>query len=196
MGGQLGQLMFGTPADVPDVNRRDELGILANMVNRLARELTEVRRRDEARRAELERRVQELQSAYETQEKLFARVREFSPPILALHREILLVAFVGALGLRRVGDVLEPLEARIAARRAQVVIVDVSCVAPLNLRAGRALRHLDRSVRQHGASPVLSGVTSSTVRDLGVDLSPMTPCVDLEEALTRALDVVGHRITR
>ena len=91
IGGQLSQLIHGMPAELPDIQRRDELGLLANMVSRVARELMSARAAGESHSAELRGRVIELQSAYETQEKLLGRVRDLSYPIMALHPEVLLV---------------------------------------------------------------------------------------------------------
>ena len=40
LGGRISQIIHGEDLDFPDLQRRDELGILANMLSRLARELS------------------------------------------------------------------------------------------------------------------------------------------------------------
>jgi rsbT co-antagonist protein RsbR len=196
IGGQLAQLIQGMSADLPDVQRRDELGILANMVNRIASELTRARERDGAREAELERHLAELQSAYEVQEKLLVRVRELSYPILTLHPEVLLVPVVGELAFDRFAEILEPLFHRLAATRARLVILDISRVEDFDVESARSLLKIERVTRARGVIPVLAGVPLGAEEATGIDLSGLTPCVDLARALTTALDLAGYHIIR
>ena len=196
IGGQLGQLIQGMSTDLPDLQRRDELGILANMVNRLARELTQARERDGARQAELERRLAELQGAYEVQEKLLGRVRELSYPVLTLHPDVLLVPIAGDLALDRFAEIVPPLLLRLAATRARAVILDISCVAIFDADAARLLIKIERATRVRGVILVAAGVPIGADEATGIDLSPLTPCIDLTQALTTALDLVGYRIIR
>jgi rsbT co-antagonist protein RsbR len=196
IGGQLGQLLQGMPAELPDTQRRDELGILANMVTRLARELTQARARDELGRVELERRVSELQSAYETQEKLIARVRDLSSPILTLHPDVLLVPVAGALVLSRFIEIVEPLVHRLAESRAQAVILDITRIEIIDDEAARSLLQIGRATRARGVIPVLAGLPLGAEDATGVDLSSLNPCNDLPHALSVALDLAGYRIAR
>ncbi|MEP7120595.1 MAG: STAS domain-containing protein [Byssovorax sp.] len=196
IGGQLSQLIHGMPAEIPDIHRRDELGLLANMVSRIARELTAARAAAEADAAELQRRVTELQNAYETQEKLLARVRELSYPIMALHPEVLLVPIAGALVLSGFVDIVEPLLHRLAATRARAVIIDITRVEIFDEEAARSLVKIERATRARGAVPVLAGLPVGAEEATGIDLSALNPCADLAQALTMALDFTGYRIVR
>jgi rsbT co-antagonist protein RsbR len=196
IGGQLGQLLQNMPAELPDILRRDELGILANMVTRLARELTQARARDEARRVELERRVGELQSAYETHEKLLGRVRDLSSPILTLHPDVLLVPLAGALILSRFVEIVEPLIHRLAASPAQAVILDITRIEIFDDEAARSLLQIGRATRSRGVIPVLAGLPLGAEDATGIDLSSLNPCEDLAHALAMALDLAGYRIAR
>jgi rsbT co-antagonist protein RsbR len=196
VGGQLSQIIHGMPSDLPDVQRRDELGILANMVNRIARELTQTRERDEARAAELERRLVELQSAYEVQEKLLVHVRELSYPVLTLHPEVLLVPIAGELARDRFAEIAPPLLLRLAATRAHAVILDISRVESFDVEAARSLLKIERITRARGVVPVLAGLPIGAEEATGIDLSCLTPCVDLAHALTTALDLAGYSIIR
>jgi rsbT co-antagonist protein RsbR len=196
IGGQLSQLIHGMPADLPDIQRRDELGILANMVSRLARDLTQARARAEAHEAELERRVAELQTAYETQEKLLGQLRELSYPMMMIHAEVLLVPVAGTLVLDRLVEIVEPLIHRLAATRARAVILDISRIEIFDEEAARSLRQIERATRARGVIPVLGGLPTGAEEATGIDLSGLNPCVDLAHALTMALDLTGYRIVR
>jgi rsbT co-antagonist protein RsbR len=196
MGGQLGQLLQGMSAELPDVLRRDELGMLANMVTGLARELTQARARDEGRRLELERRVSELQNAYETHEKLLERVRDLSSPILTLHPDVLLVSLAGALVVSRFIEIAEPLIHRLAASPAQAVILDITRIEIFDDEAAMSLLQIGRATRARGVIPVLAGLPLGAEDATGIDLSSLNPCEDLAHALTMALDLAGYRIAR
>ena len=196
IGGQLSQLIHGMPAELPDIQRRDELGLLANMVSRVARELTSARAGAESHAAELRGRVIELQSAYETQEKLLGRVRELSYPIMALHPEVLLVPVAGALVLSGFVEIVEPLLHRLAATRARAVIIDITRIEIFDEEAARSLLKIERATRARGAVPVLAGLPVGAEEAIGIDLSSLNPCADLAQALTMALDFTGYRIVR
>jgi rsbT co-antagonist protein RsbR len=196
IGGQLSQLIHGMPAELPDIQRRDELGLLANMVSRVARELTLARTAAETHGAELERRVAELQTAYETQEKLLARVRELSNPIMALHPDVLLVPFAGALVLAGFIEIVEPLLHRLASTRARAVILDITRIEVFDEEAARSLLKIERALRARGVVSVLAGLPVGAEEATGIDLSNLNPSADLARALTMALDFAGHRLVR
>jgi rsbT co-antagonist protein RsbR len=196
IGGQLSQLIHGMPAELPDIQRRDELGLLANMVSRVARELTTARAAADAHDAERERRVIELQNAYETQEKLLGRVRDLSYPIMALHPEVLLVPVAGALVLAGFVEIVEPLLHRLAATRARAVILDITRIEIFDEEAARSLLKIERATRARGVFPVLAGLPVGAEDATGIDLSCLNPCADLAQALTMALDFAGYRIVR
>ncbi len=195
LGSRISQIIHGEQVDVPDVQRRDELGILANMVSRLARELHAARRQDRQYHEEIEHRVEQLQGAYATQERLLATIRELSSPILEVHEGVLLVPIVGTLDAARVGHVMPALLERVAATRPKVVIIHVSGVEGAPAEAAALLLRAGQSARQFGARAILSGVPHG-LRVGAVDLASLTPCSDLQEALSTALDVIGYRITR
>ena len=196
IGGQLSQLIHGMPAELPDIQRRDELGLLANMVSRVARELMGARAAAESHEAELQGRVTELQSAYETQEKLLGRVRDLSYPIMALHPEVLLVPIAGALVLSGFVEIVEPLLHRLASTRARAVIIDITRIEIFDEEAARSLLKIERATRARGVVPVLAGLPVGAEEATGIDLSSLNPCSDLAQALTMALDFTGYRIVR
>ena len=196
IGGQLSQLIHGMPAELPDIQRRDELGLLANIVSRVARELMGARAAAESHEAELQGRVTELQSAYETQEKLLGRVRDLSYPIMALHPEVLLVPIAGALVLSGFVEIVEPLLHRLASTRARAVIIDITRIEIFDEEAARSLLKIERATRARGVVLVLAGLPVGAEEATGIDLSSLNPCANLAHALTMALDFTGYRIVR
>jgi rsbT co-antagonist protein RsbR len=195
LGGKLSQIILGEEIDVPDLQRRDELGILANMVSRLARELRDRRRREQEHEAELRSRVEQLQSAYDTQEKLLGAVRSVVSPILEPHAGILLVTLAAPIEPARVSDVMPLLLDQVSRQHPEVVIVHVASPSPLAPDVAAQLLRAGQTARRLGARLMLSGVADGP-RQGGIDLSPITPCSNLQEALTAALDLIGYRITR
>lgn len=195
LGGRLSQIILGEDVEVPDLQRRDELGILSNMVSRLARELRDRRRREQEHEAELQRRVEQLQISYETQEKLLRELRSAVSPILEPHEGVLLVGLAAPLDPSRAGDAMAALLERVAARRAEVAIVHLAGASELAPDAAAVLLRAGQSARRLGARLMLSGV-ADTARAGTVELSPITPSQTLQEALGAALDLVGYRISR
>lgn len=192
LGGRMSQLILGEDIDVPDQQRRDELGILSNMVSRLARELRARRREQREQREELERRVGQLQAAYDTQEKLLATIRSLPSPILEIHPGILIAPIAGDVHTERVGYLLRALLERAASARVEAVIVHLAERQPATSDLAALVVRVDQSLRHVGARALLSGVLPPYPKEL----SPMMPSETLQEAMTIALDVVGYRITR
>ena len=190
LGGRISQIIHGEDLDVPDLQRRDELGILANMLSRLARELGAARRRDREHRAELERRVEELQMAYDTQEVLLTTLRRLRSPLLEPHPGVLLVPLVGALNAARASHEMPALLERLVGDRPRVLIVHLTGEESVTPEAALLVLHAERVARPLGARVILSGVTLAVARARGVDVSHVLRCDDLQEALSRALDLV------
>jgi rsbT co-antagonist protein RsbR len=186
----MSQIIHGEDVDVPDLQRRDELGILANMVARLARELRASRRRDHEHREELMRRVEELSSAYATQEKLLVQSRDVAGSVLEPFRGLLLVPLPAALDAARASRLLTSLLDRTA--RAEVVILHLGTAEPVSTETAAILLRMGQSLRHGGARCILSGARGP----LPAPLAALSPCEALPHALTAARDLVGHRITR
>ena len=196
LGGRVSQIIHGEDLELEDLQRRDELGILANMVSRLARELGAARRRDRQHRAELEQQVAQLQAAYDTQERLLAAVRRFSSPILEPHQGILLLPIAGPLLATSLLDAMPALLERLTATRPVAVIVHPTVAEPIPSDAAIVLLRLEQSARHSGARLILSGVPAHLAGAGGLDVSRLTPCLDLQDALTTALDLLDLRIRR
>lgn len=192
LGGRMSEIIHGEDLDVPEVNRRDELGIFANMVSRLARELRARRRQTIEHQRELERRVTELSTAYETQEKLLGAVRSLPAPILDLYEGLIVIPIAGSVDPTRIAYLLPALRERIASRRPEVVIFHLAVPQQLTLEVAGVLFRAGQSLHKVGARSLLSGALAPHPPGL----ASLTPCDSLQEALLAALDLIGYRITR
>ncbi|NUQ75967.1 MAG: STAS domain-containing protein [Polyangiaceae bacterium] len=197
IGSHLSRMLSGRIEAPLASDRRDELGMLANMVGRVTTELAESRERDRRLRLELERRIEELETARATQERLLARIRELSSPVLNPLPGVLLVPLIGTLDAERAALVTTALLDRVASVRAAIVILDVTGVHELDRDVTGLLLRATGAVSLLGARTILCGVSPAmaqmAVAD-GLDLSALTPSGNLRGALVRALAATGRRI--
>jgi len=197
IGSRLRQIIQGVKIDAEDVPRRDELGILANMVNRVAKELYQTRQRDLAQRQEIEQRLEELRLAHTRQEHLLATIRDLSSPVLNIYGGVLLLPIIGALDNERAQHAISTLLEKTAQTRARVVILDVTGAHTIDTHVANVLIQAARAVGLLGAQVIVCGITpeiAQVVVSLGIDLKAMTPMGDLQAALHMALHLLGRRI--
>lgn len=196
IGAHLSRIIHNEPAEPLEVERRDEIGILASMVSRAGKVIQRGRERDAQHRRELERRIQELEEAYAKQEELLGTIRELSLPILNIHRGVLLVPIIGALDAARAELILTSVLARITEARALVVILDVTGVSGLDPGVGHIVLRGLGAIKLLGARALLCGISPALAefavrRD--IDVSAIHPHADLESALRAALRLVARR---
>ncbi|MRG97967.1 STAS domain-containing protein [Polyangium spumosum] len=197
IGSRMSRVLIGKYEELPFLDRKDELGVVANMVARVARELRRSRERDEARRKELEMRgrelearVAELEEARAEQERLLARVRELSAPVLEVYRSVLLVPIAGALD----ASLLAQAEGRVLARASQAgartVILDITGALAIDPVVAEGLVRIARALSLLGARVVLCGVSPAAARtavEQGLDFAPALLRADLGSALEVAV---------
>jgi len=197
IGAHLSRMLSGRGESPLASDRRDELGMLANMVGRVTTELAESRERDRRLRLELELRIGELEAAHAMQEQLLARIRELSSPVLNILPGVLLVPLIGALDAERAALVTTALLERVASVRATIVILDVTGVHELDRDVTGLLLRAAGAVSLLGARTILCGVSPAMAQMAvtgGLDLSALTPSGNLRGALVRALSAIGRRI--
>ncbi len=193
----LRMIMQGKEIKPLQSDRRDELGILANIVGRAAKELSHSRRRDQQQRQELEQRLAELQSAHEVQQQMLSTIKELSTPILNIYEGILLLPIVGALDTARTNHVIETLLDKISTTRARIVILDITGVSTMDTQVADVLIRAARAAALLGSRVILCGISpqvAQVVVSLGIDLGAMMPAADLQAALLRALGLLGYYI--
>jgi rsbT co-antagonist protein RsbR len=177
--------------------RRDELGILVNMVNRVSKEFYKSRRRDEQQRAQLEQRLIELRQAQEEQQRLMYTIEELSTPILNIYRNVLLMPIVGGVDPARAQRMINMLLERVTESRSSVVILDITGLPVLDTQVANSLVQAAQAASLLGAQVILCGMTpdvAQVVVSLGIDLAMFQPCSDLQAALLLALAITRHKI--
>jgi rsbT co-antagonist protein RsbR len=197
IGSRMSRVLLGRYEELPYIDRPDELGIVANMVARVARELRRSRERDEARRVELElrgreleARVQELEEARAEQERLLGAVRELSAPVLEVYRGILLVPIAGALDASLLAQAEGRVLARVSLAGARTVILDITGATAIDPVVAEGLVRIARALSLLGARVVLCGVSAAAARtavEQGLDFAPALLRADLGSALEAAI---------
>ena len=194
--GNLHRIIDGRPVDFAEIDRDDELGVLANLVKRVARELHRSRRRDRQARTEIDRRMRDLEEAHAQQEKLLETILELSSPILNVYDGVLLLPLIGAMDAARAEQMTKRLLERIVSTRSPVVILDVTGVPSLDGEVADLLLRAARAAGLLGARTILSGVSPAVAKvavELGLDLSSLTPSGDLKAALALAISLAPPR---
>lgn len=198
LGSRLRSLIGNREFHPIETDRRDELGILAMMVNRVAIELRNSRRQDEQRRRELEQRIEELNVAATNQQRLLDMIKELSTPILSIYDGVLLLPMIGALDTGRTQHMIGALLAQVSQRQAQVVILDITGVPVVDTQVANVLLQAAQATELLGARVILCGISPSVAQvviSLGIDLSGLLPCSDLQAAIALARNAVDHRST-
>lgn len=160
LGTALTSILQGTLAPVPETSRRDELGILCAIANRMGHEILAARKRDAASRSTLEAKLQELEQSYAIQENLLRTIRELSAPLLLVHPCVLLLPLIGHISEDRSHDILVALLHEVVRQRARVVILDVTSAVSGDEMTAAMIDRATRAVRLLGAELVLSGVSA------------------------------------
>ena len=164
LGTSLASILQGNLVPVPETERRDELGILAALANRIGREIVTARQRDEAMRKDLEDRLTELRQSYAQQEQLLETIRELSSPLLLVHQGVLLLPVIGHMSVERSQSILSTLLDGIVAHRAHVVILDLTSAVSGDATTSAMICRASKAVRLLGAELILSGVSAEFAR--------------------------------
>jgi len=162
---------------------RDEAGAVTGHFGTVT-DMTERRRAEEAYREGL---VQ--QETIRAQE---AALAELSTPLVPINDRVVAMPLIGAIDARRAARVLEALLVGVAARGAQVTILDITGVPTVDAQVADALVRAARAVRLLGAQMVLSGIrpdVAQTLVELGVDLGGIVTVGSLQAAIAHAMRV-------
>jgi rsbT co-antagonist protein RsbR len=119
---------------------------------------------------------------------------ELSTPVIQVWQGILTLPIVGAIDSPRAAKITEDLLERIVARQARVVIMDITGVPLVDTGVANRLLKTVRAASLLGARCLLVGIRpeiAQTVVHLGVDLSGIETCADLQSGLERAFGMVG-----
>jgi len=164
VGTALASILHGTLVEVPETNRRDELGLLCAMANRIGKEILAARKRDTQLQQELEDKLTELKHSYSVQNELLATIQALSSPLLHVHAGVLLVPIIGHMDAERSEAVLETILQGISRVQARVVILDLTSAISGDVSTATMISHAAATVRLLGVELILSGVSADFAR--------------------------------
>lgn len=153
----------------------------------------------EQRTSDLRGTIDRLQQAQANLLSQAATIQQLSIPIVQVWDSILLVSLVGDFNDERAQQLLSSLLSSVQARRAQIVIVDVTGVSMVDTAVANHLLRAVHSVRLLGAKTLLVGISPQIAQSLvhlGVDLSSLSTAADLQQGMKLAMSSIGLLITR
>lgn len=159
---------------------RDELGRLASSFNQMAATLEERIAAEQSAQAERLALQQEMIVAQER------RLEELAAPVMPLNDHTLLLPVIGAVDEQRAEQIMQALLAGVAARRARLVLLDLTGVRAVDNRIVQVLLHAVGAVRLIGAEVALVGLrpdVALAIVALDIDLAGVHIYADLQSAL-------------
>lgn len=120
-----------------------------------------------------------------------AQIHALSSPILDLWEDVLAVPIIGEFDGDRVAELTEALLAAVVARRAKVVILDVTGISQLDQAGASHLGRLVAAVRLLGAEGVITGIRpqlAQMLTTLGHDASQLRTYRSLSDGLRAFVD--------
>lgn len=126
-------------------------------------------------------------------------IRELSTPVLQVREGLLILPIVGVLDSMRALQVTEQLLRGIRARRAKVVVIDVTGVPSVDSRVASHLVQTIEAARLMGATGILTGLApeiAQTLVTIGVDLSNVQTVGDLQGGIELAERILGYQVTK
>lgn len=196
IGTALIRILQGQLVKVPESERRDELGLLAGIANRVGAEILKTRERDAKARTALEQTVAELKESYRTQEQLLATIRSLSSPVLHIHPGVVLMPLIAEIDQERGQQIIVTLLEQVVALRAKVVILDLTSAVAGDQRVTELIGRASSATRLLGARIIVSGVSPEFARMAvrrAVDLIGVTSRPDLHSALAAAIELLKPR---
>jgi PAS domain S-box-containing protein len=119
-----------------------------------------------------------------------AALAEMSTPLLTISDTTVVMPLVGAVDSRRVAQLMDTLLQGVSARRASIVILDITGVSVVDTQVADAFIRASQAVSLLGAQVVLTGIrpeVAQTLVQLGVDLRSVITRGTLQDGITYAL---------
>lgn len=117
-------------------------------------------------------------------------LRALSTPLIPIAERVVVMPLIGAVSGARVQQVIGTLLEGVTAHRAEVAILDVTGVPPVDAQAATALIQAAQAVALLGAEVVLTGIRPEMARalvDLGTDLRGLVTRGTLQSGIKYAL---------
>ena len=125
-------------------------------------------------------------------------IRELSTPVMQVRDGLLILPIIGALDTRRARQLALDLLDTIRARRAKVVVMDITGVPMVDAAAANHLVQTVEGARLIGATTVITGLSTQVAAALvalGVDVGALNTAGDLQGGLEAAERMLGYSVT-
>ena len=125
-------------------------------------------------------------------------IRELSTPALQVRDRLLILPIIGVLDTYRARQLTEGLLEAIRARRARVVVMDITGVATVDSKVANHLLQTVAAARLMGATVIVTGLSADVAQSmvtLGVDLALLNTVGDLHGGMDEAERLLGYQVT-
>jgi rsbT co-antagonist protein RsbR len=144
----------------------------------------------------------EIARAYlSSREQLIRRhqqaILEISTPVLQIRPGLLILPLIGMIDSQRARNLTDQLLLNIRARRAKIVVLDLTGVPAVDSAVANHLMQTVQAARLLGARGIVTGLSAEnaqTLVRLGVNLGGLTTLGDLEDGIKLAERYLGYRL--
>jgi anti-anti-sigma regulatory factor len=146
---------------------------------------------------EITERTRALEREGRQQEALLRTIAELGSPVVPIAPGVLVMPLVGALDAARAGRFIEAMLREIKARRARVLLIDVTGMAMADAVAVHYLTRAARAASLLGAEVVLVGIDPRSAQlmvEQGADVGEVITHSNLELGFAYALSRTGGRM--
>ncbi len=150
----------------------------------------------ETRQRETAKALRELQIAMQERDSLARSLQESTLPVLPVHQQVVVMPLVGAIDTTRATMLNEVMLHGIEHNRARIIIIDITGVPVIDTQVAGALLRSAEAARLLGAKTILVGVrpeVAQTITGLGLDLSELVVCSDLQTGIQTGLRELNGR---
>lgn len=126
-------------------------------------------------------------------------IRELSTPVLQVRDELLLLPVVGVIDSTRARQMTDHLLQAIRAKRAKVIVIDITGVAAVDSMVANHLVQAVEAARLLGAHAILTGLSAEvaqTIVRIGVDLGKVRTTGSLQDGIVEANRMLGYTVVR
>lgn len=141
--------------------------------------------------------VADLQAETEEQARLLRTAKEPSPPVVAIHNQLIALPLVSHLDDRRADRMRQALMEGIVHHRARFVLIDISGLPEIDSKSVHHLEDMCQASRLLGAETALVGIHAEVASEMvktGIDLQSLRAERDLQSGIEWALANMGQRI--
>lgn len=128
-----------------------------------------------------------------------AELRETATPITEIWDGVLTLPIIGTLDSSRTMIVMEALLSRIAAERAETVVMDLTGVKSIDSQVSHHLIQMVRAIQLMGSAAIVTGIRPEIARaltSLNIDLGNVTTRATLSDGLKEAFRRMNIQVTR